>query len=116
MLILLMMLLVGLFAGVWGFLMCFQPARWDRLTEALGGSTPRWMYPGPQRLAPIIKTINRVAGMVICIGGCWFTYIAASMICRFLTRKPVTLPEFFWQVPLPDAAEKSLSIPPATSS
>jgi hypothetical protein len=33
MLILVMMLLIGLFAGVWGFLMCFFPARWDKLTE-----------------------------------------------------------------------------------
>ena len=33
--ILVMMLLIGLFAGVWGFLMCFCPARWDKLTEAM---------------------------------------------------------------------------------
>jgi hypothetical protein len=34
-LILVMMLLIGLFAGEWGFLMCFSPARWDKLTEAI---------------------------------------------------------------------------------
>lgn len=34
MLILIMMLLIGLFAGVWGLLMCFFPTRWDKLTEA----------------------------------------------------------------------------------
>ncbi len=33
--ILVLMLLIGLFAGVWGFLMCFFPARWDKLTEAM---------------------------------------------------------------------------------
>jgi len=86
MLILLGMLLIGLFAAVWGFMMCFLPARWDRLTEALGGPTPRWMYPGPKYLAPIMKLGSRAAGMVICIVGCWFTYIAASEIYRFLTR------------------------------
>ena len=86
MLILLGMLLIGLFGGLWGFLMCFLPARWVRLTEAIGGPTPRWMYPGPKRLAPIIKLGNRAAGMIIFIVGGWFTYSAASGIYRYLTR------------------------------
>ena len=86
MLILLGMLLMGLFAAVWGFMMCFLPARWEKLTETLGGPTPRWMYPGPKRLAPIIKLGDRAAGMVICIGGGWFIYIAASGIFRLLMR------------------------------
>jgi hypothetical protein len=86
MLILLGMLLIGLFAGIWGFLMCFFPAQWDRLTEAIGGPTPRWMYPGPRPLAPIIKLGNRAGGLVICIVGCGFTYIAASEIYRLLAR------------------------------
>ena len=84
--ILVMMLLIGLAAGVWGFMMCFLPTRWENLTEAIGGPTPRWMYPGPKRLAPIIKLGSRAAGMVICIVGCWFAYVAASWIYRFLTR------------------------------
>ena len=67
MLILLGMLLIGLFAGIWGFLMFFFPDQWDRLTEAIGGPTPRWMYPGPRPLAPIIKLGNRPGGLVICI-------------------------------------------------
>ena len=86
MLILLGMPLIGVLAGIWGFMMCFLPARWDRLTEALGGPTPRWMYPGPKSLAPIVKAASRAAGLLICIAGCWFAYIAALETCRFLTR------------------------------
>gem|GEM_PF-6465754 len=86
MLILLGTLLTGLFGGIWGFVMCFLPARWDRLTTAIGGPTPQWMYPGPKGLAPIIKLGSRAAGMVICVVGCWFTYIAAAGIFRFLRR------------------------------
>lgn len=86
MLILLGMLLVGLLAGIWGFMMCFLPARWDRLTEALGGPTPHWMYPGPKGLAPFIKAISRTAGLIICIVGGWFTWAAASQILRLLMR------------------------------
>ena len=86
MLMLLMMLLMGLLAAVWGFLACFLPARWERLTEAIGGPTPRWMYPGPRSLAPIMKAVSRAAGMAICIAGCWFSYVAASGIYRFLRR------------------------------
>jgi hypothetical protein len=86
MLILLMMLLIGLFAGIWGFVMCFLPTLWDRLTEAIGGPTPQWMYPGPKRLAPLIKLVSRAAGMVICIGGGWFTYVAATEIFRLVKK------------------------------
>jgi len=86
MLILLMMLVVGLLAGIWGFMMCFLPARWLRVTEFIGGPTPRWMYPGPQVLAPIVKLASRAAGMVICIVGGWFAYVAASQIIRLFMR------------------------------
>ena len=86
MLILLGILLIGLLAAVWGFMMCFLPTRWENLTEAIGGPTPRWMYPGPRHLAPIIKLSSRAAGLVICIAGGWFTYIGASGIYRYLTR------------------------------
>jgi hypothetical protein len=58
MLILLGMLLIGLFAAAWGFTMCFLPAQWDRLTEAIGGPTPRWMFPGPKSLAPIMNSVT----------------------------------------------------------
>ena len=86
MLILLGMLLMGLFAGASGFLMCLLPAQWDKLTEAIGGSTPRWMYPGPKRVAPIIKLGSRAAGMVICVAGCWFAYTAAAEIYKVVVR------------------------------
>ncbi len=86
MLILLMMLLIGILAGIWGFLMCFLPDRWGRLTEVIGGPTPRWLYPGPKRVAPTIKLVSRAAGMIICIGGCWFAYTAAAEIYRILVR------------------------------
>jgi hypothetical protein len=46
MLILVMMLLIGLVAGAWGFMMCFLPARWDRLTEAMSFAS-RWTEPSP---------------------------------------------------------------------
>jgi hypothetical protein len=86
MLILSMMLLIGLIAATWGFLMCFLPTRWDILTQVLGGPTPRWMYPGPNGVAPIMRLVTRAAGFVICLGGIWFSYIAASSIYRFLAR------------------------------
>jgi len=56
MLMLLGMLLMGLLAAVWGFMMCFLPARWDSLTEAIGGSTRRWMYPGPKACSSFHKS------------------------------------------------------------
>jgi len=86
MLILLGMLLIGLFAASWGFTMCFFPAQWGRLTEAIGGPSPRWMYPGPKSLAPIMKLGSRAVGMVICIAGCWFACVAVTEIYRVLAR------------------------------
>ena len=86
MLILLGMLLIGLLAAVWGFMMCFLPTRWENLTEAIGGPTPRWMYPGPKHLAPIIKLTSRAAGIVICVGGCWFAYLAMSGMFHLLSK------------------------------
>ena len=85
MLILSAMLLLGLLAAAWGFMMCFLPARWDRLTEAIGGPIPRWMYPGPKGVARIVRLVTCAAGFVICIVGIWFSYSAAFEIYR-LTR------------------------------
>src|SRR5690348_13836255 len=84
MLILIMMLLIGLFAGVWGFLMCFFPARWGKLTEEMsfGG---RWTEPNPKRLHPLLRFGNRIAGLAILAVGCWFAYMAASEIYLVLT-------------------------------
>jgi hypothetical protein len=89
MLILVMMLLIGLFAGVWGFMMCFLPARWDRLTEAMSFAG-RWTEPSPKRLNPFIRFINRVAGLAIFAVGCWFAYLAASEIYLVLTGRATT--------------------------
>src|SRR5437016_5658383 len=88
-----MMLLIGLFAGVWGFMMCFLPARWDRLTEAMSFAG-RWTEPSPKRANPLIRFVNRVAGLAILAAGCWFAYMAASEIYLVLTGRvtPHTVP------------------------
>ena len=86
MLILVMMLIIGLFAGAWGFMACFLPARWDRLTEAMS-SAGRWTEPRSKRPHPFIRFINRLAGLPICAVGCWFAYIAASEIYLELTGR-----------------------------
>lgn len=86
MLILGIMLLMGLLASIWGFMMCFLPARWERLTEA---GADRWTVPRPKRLHPIIRLGNRAAGIVICAVGCWFVYVAASKIYAVLTGRAV---------------------------
>jgi hypothetical protein len=74
-----MMLLIGLAAGFWGFMMCFLPARWDRLTEAMSFAD-RWTEPSPKRLHPLIRFGNRIAGLLIFAVGCWFAYVAISEI------------------------------------
>jgi len=89
MLILVMMLLIGLFAGVWGFLMCFFPARWDKLTEAISFAG-RWTEPSPKRLHPLLRLGNRIAGLPILAVGCWFAYMAASEIYLVLTGRATT--------------------------
>ncbi len=89
MLILIMMLLIGLFAGVWGFLMCFLPARWDKLTEAMSFAG-RWTEPSPKRLHPLLRFGNRMAGLVILAVGCWFAYMASSEIYLVLTGQATT--------------------------
>jgi hypothetical protein len=90
MLMLLMMLLIGLFAGVWGFLMCFFPARWDKLTEAISFAG-RWTEPSPKRLHPLLRFGNRIGGLAILAVGCWFAYMAASEIYLALTGRATTL-------------------------
>lgn len=49
--ILVMMLLIGLFAGVWGFMACFLPERWGKLTEATSFAG-RWTEPS----SPCLKS------------------------------------------------------------
>ncbi len=86
MLLLIMMLLMGLAAGVWGGMMCFLPARWERLTEAISFAG-RWTEPSPKRPNPLIRFINRIAGLVILAVGCWFAYMGASEIYHMLTGR-----------------------------
>jgi len=89
MLILVMMLLVGSFVGIWGFMACFLPARWDRLT-ALISFAGRWTEPSPKRVHPLIRLGQRAGGLVTCAVGCWFAYVAASEIYLVLTGRAAT--------------------------
>jgi hypothetical protein len=90
---LVMMLLIGLFASVWGFLMCFFPARWDRLTEAMSFAG-RWTEPSPERQHPLIRLVVRlgecIGGLAVCAVGCWFAYLASSGIYHVLTGRATT--------------------------
>ena len=83
------MLLIGLLGAAWGFLMCFLPARWDRLTEAMSFAG-RWTESSPKRLHPLIRFGYRVAGLVILAIGSWFAYMAASEIYLVLTGRART--------------------------
>ncbi len=89
MLILGMMLLIGVAAGLWGFLMCFFPARWDKLTEAMSFAG-RWTGPSPKRPHSLIRLGNRAAGLVILAVGGWFAYTAASEIYLVLAGRATT--------------------------
>jgi len=84
--ILVLMLLIGSLGGVWGFMMCFLPARWDRLTEATSFAS-RWTEPSPKRTHPFIRFGNRVSGLAIFAVGCRFAYVAASEIYLVLTGR-----------------------------
>ncbi len=89
MLILVMMLVMGLAAGVWGFMMCVLPARWDKLTGSIGVAN-RWTEGDPMRLHPLMRFGNRVAGLAIFVVGCWFAYVAASRIYLVLAGHATT--------------------------
>jgi hypothetical protein len=89
MLILVMMLLIGLFAGVWGFMACFLPEQWDRLTETIS-LAGRWTEPSPKRLHPLLRFGNRIGGLAILAVGCWFAYMAALEIYLVLTGRATT--------------------------
>lgn len=88
MLILTMMLLVGLAAAVWGFIMCFLPVRWDRLTEKMSFAR-RWTEQSAKRSHPLVGFGHRVAGLAIFGVGCWFAYVAASEIYLVFTGRAV---------------------------
>ncbi len=86
--VLVLMLLVGLLAGIQGFMVCFMPAQWDRLRRKLDFAD-RWSTPSHGPLDPIIRIAGRIAGIVIFAGGCWFTWLAAYGIYRVLTGQAV---------------------------
>jgi len=86
MLILTSMLLIGLLAAAWGFLVCFLPARWDRLNEVISFADT-WTVPSPKRSNLIARLCSRAVGFVIFAAGCWFSYEAGSEMCRVLTRQ-----------------------------
>ena len=87
--ILVLMLLIGLFAGVWGLMACFFPERWDRLTETISFAD-RWSEAGPRRRHPLLRVGQFVGGLVTCAVGCWFAYMAASEIYLVLTGRATT--------------------------
>ncbi len=89
--ILVLMLSVGLIAAIWGFMACFMPAQWYKLTEAMGFAD-RWTVRTHNRLNPFLSFGNRVAGLVIFAGGSWFTYLAARGIYRVLVGGAVIRP------------------------
>jgi hypothetical protein len=91
MLILVLMLVIGLFAAIWGFLMCFLPTQWDRLTEAISFA-PHWTQPSTKRLNPATRFVNRIAGLAIFGVGSWFTYFAVSEIYLVLMRHAAITP------------------------
>jgi len=88
--ILVLMLLIGISAGIWGFMACFLPAQWNRLTEKISFAD-HWSEASPKRQHPLIRLVMRLGqsagGLVICAVGCWFAYLAASGIYRVLTGR-----------------------------
>ncbi len=86
MLLLIGMLLIGLTASVWGFMACFLPSRWEKLTETMS-LADRWAEAGPRRLNPLVRLGNRAAGLVILVVGCLFAYMAASELYLVLTGR-----------------------------
>lgn len=86
MLILLALVAVGVLASIWGFMMCFLPTRWGKLTETISIAR-RWTEPAPKRLPPLVRFGNRVGGLRILAGGCWFTYMATSEIYSVLAKR-----------------------------
>jgi len=81
MLLLIMMLLLGSFAALWGFLACFSPAKFRRLVSFLSFDAD-WsaLSSPPKFLTKTVHGLNRAAGFIIFLAGLWFVYMAASLI------------------------------------
>ena len=92
MLILFAMLLMGLLAVVWGFMMCLLPRQWGRLTDSMVFAD-RWTVARPtKRQHPLLSFGNRIAGIVIFAVGCWFAYFAGLEIYRVLVEHAAVHP------------------------
>lgn len=91
--ILVLMLLIGILAAIWGFMACFLPVQWGRLTQRISFAE-HWSEASPKRQHPVIRLVMRLGqsagGLVICAVGCWFAYLAASGIYRVLTGRATT--------------------------
>jgi hypothetical protein len=90
--VLILMLLIGLLAAVWGFIACFLPSQWNRLQEKISFAD-QWSESSPEPQHPLIRVVMRIGqsigGLAICAVGCWFTYLAASGIYRRLTGQAI---------------------------
>ena len=84
MLLLLLMLAVGSLAAVWGFVMCFLPSRFERLNNV--GFLSDWTVP-PPHVQRFIRPVQRMAGLIICGGGCWFSYVALRSLAVLLMSR-----------------------------
>ena len=113
MLILSSMLLLGVLAAVWGFLMCFLPTKWQKLTGWIGSADPS-IQVLPKSQNPIIKLImrigNSVAGLAICSVGCWFAYFAGSQIYLVLTGRSTIHPISHGRGGLPSSPSPGLTV------
>jgi len=86
--LLIMMMLLGSFGALWGFLACFFPRRWHRLVEFLSfGADWSALSSPPRFLIKPFNALSRAAGFIIFLVGCWFVYIAASSMYLQLTGR-----------------------------
>lgn len=92
MLILVLVLLFGSFAGVSGFMACFMPAHWSRLTEKISFAD-QWSEPSPKRqplfLRLFVRAGQSIGGLAVCLVGFGFAYLAGSGIYHVLTGRAV---------------------------
>lgn len=89
--LLIMMLLLGLFAAIWGFLACFFPVRWRQLVDFFSfGADWSVLSSPPKFLTKTVNGISRAAGFIIFLVGCWFVYMASSLIYSELTGRAMT--------------------------
>jgi hypothetical protein len=107
MLLLSLMLLLGLAAVVWGFLMCFAPAKWASLTEFGDLSTTMQATSQHPVVRIVIRVGNSIAGLGIFAVGAWFSYVAGSEIYLVLLGRTTLHP----LVPRTPHHQGSLSLP-----